>query len=191
MPASFARRQAVLQAQQLVARKPVYLDTETTGMGPLDEIVEICVLDENGDALVNTLVRPRGKIASSAASIHGISDALVREAPAWPEVWPAVQAALAGRTVAIYNAEFDVRMLQQTHRVYGLQPGPRDWREACVMLLYAQFRGERGRRPGSYRWHALEDARRQCGLALPAAHRARADALLARAVLLHIGSAER
>jgi hypothetical protein len=36
-------------------------------------------------------------------------------------------------------------------------------------------------RAGNYRWHSLDDARWQCGLDLPNAHRAQADTLLARA----------
>jgi DNA polymerase III epsilon subunit-like protein len=52
------------------------------------------------------------------------------------------------------------------------------------MKLYAQFRGEANSRTRGYRWHSLDDARAQCGLDLPNAHRARADTLLARALLL-------
>ena len=45
-------------------------------------------------------------------------------------------------------------------------------------------------RAGNYRWHSLDDARGQCGLDLPNAHRAHADTLLARAVL-HFVAAQR
>jgi hypothetical protein len=56
------------------------------------------------------------------------------------------------------------------------------------MKLYARFRGDWNSRAGSYRWYSLDDARWQCGLELPNAHRAHADTLLARAVLNFIAA---
>ena len=40
-----ARKEAVLLARQWLAKKPVYFDTETTGISPHDVIVEISVVD--------------------------------------------------------------------------------------------------------------------------------------------------
>jgi DNA polymerase-3 subunit epsilon len=54
------------------------------------------------------------------------------------------------------------------------------------MRLYAQFYGEWDPMRNSYRWQKLEDAGRQCGIAMPNSHRALEDALLAKAVLEHI-----
>ena len=88
-----------------------------------------------------------------------------------------------GRLVAIYNAPFDLRMIEQSHRAHGLAGRPRvDAR--CLMELYARFRGDWSGRRGGYRWHRLEDAGWQCGIEQKQAHRARADAWLASAVLL-------
>ena len=56
------------------------------------------------------------------------------------------------------------------------------------MKLYAQFRGDWNPRARDYRWYSLDDARWQCGLELPNAHRACADTLLARAVLQFIAA---
>jgi uncharacterized protein YprB with RNaseH-like and TPR domain len=39
-----ARREAILVAQQKIARDPLYLDTETTGLGPFDEVVELSII---------------------------------------------------------------------------------------------------------------------------------------------------
>jgi hypothetical protein len=56
------------------------------------------------------------------------------------------------------------------------------------MDLYARWRGEPGFREGSFKWHRLEDAGRQCGLAPVTLHRAHGDATLARGVLHHVAS---
>ncbi|HQF69216.1 MAG TPA: hypothetical protein PL171_06005, partial [Anaerolineaceae bacterium] len=45
-------------ARQILALKPVYLDTETTGIGSVDEIVEISVIDHDGAQLFSKLVKP-------------------------------------------------------------------------------------------------------------------------------------
>jgi DNA polymerase-3 subunit epsilon len=115
----------------------------------------------------------------------------VAEAPTWPEIWPQVEAALAGRRVAIYNAEFDLKMLKNSHRKYHLRwafPGEASF---CVMKLYAQFYGEWNYTYGSYRWQKLEEAARQCKIEVKGAHRARADALMARSVLQYMAERKR
>ena len=59
MRAASSRQLAILQAQAHLARQPLYLDTETTGLGRSAEIVDICIVDDAGQVLVDTLVRPR------------------------------------------------------------------------------------------------------------------------------------
>ncbi|NTU63010.1 MAG: 3'-5' exonuclease [Chloroflexi bacterium] len=181
------RRAAIAQAQIELNKKPVYLDTETTGLKDHDQIVEICLLDHDGSIAFESLVKPTVNIPLDATRVHHITDALVSAAPAWPEIWPQVETLLAERRIAIYNAEYDLRLLKQSHRVHGLV-----WSTPlsyfCIMKLYAQFRGDWNSRAGNYRWHSLDDARWQCGLNLPNAHRAHADTLLARAVLHHVAA---
>jgi DNA polymerase-3 subunit epsilon len=188
---SQARKGAILQAQLEVQHRPVYLDTETTGLETADQIVEICILDDNGRTLINSLVRPRNKIPAAAMRIHGITDEMVANAPAWPELWPQVEAALAGRRVAIYNAEFDLTMLKQTNRKYHLRWAFPGAASLCVMKLYAQFYGEWNYFYGSYRWQKLPEAARQCKVTVKGAHRARADALMARGVLHYMADRKR
>ena len=36
----------------------VYLDTETTGVADDDEMVELTILDDDGEPLINTLIKP-------------------------------------------------------------------------------------------------------------------------------------
>ncbi len=169
-------------ARQILEMRPLYLDTETTGLDQSAEIVEIAVLDSDGSPLFQSLVRPTQPIPPEAMRIHGINDEMVRAAPPWIIVWQSLRPLLNNRLVAVYNAEFDLRMMQQSHSRYR-QP----WRERithhCIMKLYAEFRGESNRQRSAFRFHSLEDAGRQLGIPLPNSHRAVDDALLARAVL--------
>lgn len=188
-PASDRRRNVIAQARQLVELKPVILDTETTGLDKTAEIVDISIVDIDGSVLFESLVRPTRPIPADVIRIHHITDAMVSKAPTWPVIWPEIRACIIGRVLAIYNQEFDVRMMKQTHAVYRLP-----WREMlktqCVMQLYARFRGEWDPRHASYRLFSLEAAGKQCGIDLPNSHRATADSLLTRAVLLYMAEAD-
>ena len=177
---------AIKRAQELLARQPLFLDTETTGTTTTSEIVEICILDHEGNVLIDSLVKPRRKIPPDATRLHGISNDIVMNAPAWTELWPQVEASLSTRTVGIYNAEFDLRLIKQTHLQSGLTWQSLNASAACLMKLYAEFHGDWDRTRGGYRWQSLAEAGRQCGIALPNAHRAKADTLLAREILLYM-----
>ena len=182
---SDARRNAILLARAEIDRKPIYLDTETTGLDPTDQIVEICIADDSGQVLVDSLVKPTSSIPFSARLIHGITDEMVQTAPAWRELWPQIEAVLTDRRIAIYNAEFDLRLMKQTHRQHHMPWQSQSLSSFCIMQLYAQFYGEWDSYHGSYRWQNLDRAIQQCAITgLGArAHRARPDTLAARAIL--------
>ncbi len=185
MPSS--RYEAIQTAREFLNNAPVFLDTETTGIGPNDNIVEIAIIDTDGQVLFDSLVKPVGKIAPDARAVHGISEGMVASAPSWKEVWSAVEAVLEGRWVGIYNAEFDLRMMQQSHQRHWMPwTSPAGMQPFCIMKLYALFYGEWNPRRRNYRWHSLDRAGQQCQIPLPNSHRAKADALLTREVFLHM-----
>lgn len=182
------RRQAVQSAREILEARPVYLDTETTGLDPRAEVIEICILDSDGRVLVDRLVRPTIPIPPDATRVHGIRNAMVAGEPSWEEVWPEVAHALSGRVIAIYNADYDMARMRQSHRSHRL-----DWHEPegpihCLMKLYAQYHGEWDAARRSFRWLSLDQAARRCGIRLPQRHRARQDAELARSVLEYVAA---
>ena len=176
------RAAAIARARLILADRPLYLDTETTGLDARAEIVEIALIDHDGSVLLDSLVKPTRRIPWDATKVHHISDAMVADAPTWAELWPQVQALLNGRRVGIYNAEFDLRMIAQSHGAYKVADTAAGSNAFCIMKLYAEFFGERGGY-GNFKWQSLDKAARQCGIGLPNSHRAGADALLARTVL--------
>ena len=190
MPFKEDRLKAIQFAKKKILGKPLYLDTETTGLSDWDEIVEISILDHNGVVLFDSLVRPTRRISADAIAIHGITDDMVQDAPRWIDIWPEVEAVLRGRQIAIYNADFDIRMIHQSHNVHRVSsiPLPRDY--FCIMKLYAQFYGAWNYTRRSFQWQSLENAGKQCGIPLPHTHRAKGDAALARAVLHHIANSQ-
>lgn len=186
---SSIKQQAILTARQYIEKKPVYLDTETTGLTNQDEIVEIAIIDHDGSTLFEELVKPRKAIPIEAQNIHGITDAMVANARTFPVMWQSIRPKLINRQVGIYNTEFDLRMMQQSYEIYKLS-----WREKInafdILVLYAQFFGEWDPRYRRYRYQSLEKAGKQCNILLPNSHRAKDDALLTRELLHYMANSE-
>ncbi len=176
------RDQVISLARQKIEQKPVYIDTETTGLNRSDEIVEISIIDHDGSLILNKLVKPSQPIPPDVEKIHGISNKMVQTTQAWPILWPTIRNHLYGRVIAAYNAPFDQRMMEQSHARYRLP-----WRENLefldVLTLYSEYRGEWDQAHNSYRIFKLEEAGSFFNVPLPNAHRSTADALLTRAVL--------
>jgi DNA polymerase-3 subunit epsilon len=181
-----AHRRAQGQARRILQSRPLFLDTETTGLGSEAQIVEIALVDPDGSVLFESLVRPLAPIPPDATAIHGITNAMVAGAPDWRSVWSKVGPLLTGERIAIYNAEFDLRMMRSAHRRAGLAWTLPSDRFVCLMELYAEFRGDWNPIRRSYRWHSLEAAAQQCALPLANRHRAAQDAALARQLLEHM-----
>ena len=160
--------------------RAVYLDTETTGLRPGSDVVEIAVIDATGAPLIDTLVRPRNPIPPDAAAIHGISNEMVADAPTWPEVFPDLQRVLEGRRVIVYNAAYDWSIVDALVDIHGLPPLTGGWQ--CAMEIYAVVHGEWNSRTGNYRWQQLNLAAKRFQHN-PGGHRAMADAEVCRLVV--------
>lgn len=180
---SQARTDAVEIARKLLAQKPVFMDTETTGTKELDVVIEVGIVDWDGSTLYETLVKPNRSIPMDAARVHGITDAKVAWSPNWAAVWPEVTAALKGRSLGMYNEEFDLRMLRQSCGLNGIPWQPPYAQHFCVMKLFAQYFGEWDSRKGNYKWQRLSFAGQHFNIPEPNSHRATDDALLTKLVL--------
>jgi DNA polymerase III subunit epsilon len=174
------------KAKALLSSHPVFLDTETTGMGPQAEVIEICIIDTDGSVLLESLLKPTVPISLEAQKVHGLSEADLRDAPTFAALLPEITRVLEGRHVVIYNAAYDIPIMLQSALAHGLD-GNIITNSHCAMLLYAEFVGYWDDFRGGYRWHKLINAARRCGIVLPPRlHRARADAEITRQLLLHM-----
>jgi DNA polymerase-3 subunit epsilon len=177
-------------AREILDGKPVFLDTETTGLGGDAEIVEVCVIDTDGTVLLDTLVQPCKPIPPEATAVHGITNEMVATAPVFAEVWAQLEPLLRGRPVVIYNAGYDRALLAQTLKCSGIDSDLSAWLDTrCCMEMYAEFWGDWSDWHQSYRWQRLSAAAQQQHISLPEdIHRARADAEMCRQ-LLHVMAA--
>ena len=154
-----AHANATTWARFLLARDPnswIILDTETTGLGPQAEVVQIGVINGRGDVLMdNVLVRPKGRIEPDAARIHHITEETVKNAPSFLEVLPQLQDIARNKLLVIYNAEYDLRLLAQSAQAHNAMPYLPYGGCDCAMLRYAEWVGEWNDYHNSFRWQKL------------------------------------
>ncbi len=165
--------------QEWLANDPLFLDTETTGLDERAEIVELAVVNVEGEALIDTLIKPTSLIPPEATGLHGISNEMVAAAPDWYDIYPKVRSLLCGRNIIAYNAPFDARMLAQDCAFYRLQPIQANW--FCAMQMYK-------RHTHNHKWVKLAKAAAECGVELPEqTHRALADTLMCLGIVREVG----
>ncbi len=186
---SLTRQRAIEVARKVCAARPVYVDTETTGLNRSDEIIEISIVDDDGSVLLESLVKPSQPIPPDSTRVHGITNEDVQNARAWPVIWPQIRSVLFGRLIVFYNEEFDMRMMQQSHGRYNL-PWKEKFTTFDLLKLYAEYRGEWDSQRRSYKYHSLDAAGKHSKIILPNAHRATADTLLTRALLHYIAESQ-
>jgi len=92
------------------------IDTETTGFGKTDRLVEIALVLVEGNEIVQeweTLINPERDISNS--NIHGITPELVSLAPTFAEINSELSKFIDGAIMVSHNISFDQKMLQQEY----------------------------------------------------------------------------
>ncbi len=133
------------------------LDTETTGLGPSDEILELAIVDLQGNTLLNTRLKPTCSISSAALSVHRINEEVLRDAPRLADIWSDAWVLLKDRKIVTYNASFDQAKLLRSCRVNGISTLSQLGNWYCAMQAYADLWRQSGYY-GSYTWQSLSKA---------------------------------
>jgi len=160
----------------------VSFDTETTGVSGTSEVVEFCMIDgDNGNVLIDTLVKPVGMMHPKAQEIHGISMEELDDAPDWLEVEQQIRLSSAGRVGVMYNANFDLKMMIQSSNVRGVKADISFGFDNffCAMLEYSKRIKIQDFFRKSHKWVKLSQACALEGIEVSETlHRAKADAML-------------
>lgn len=81
-----------LKPRHMDRRRVLFFDLELTGVYDHDEIISVSICDGTGETLMDTLVKPRHKKKwNRTEKIHGISPAMVQDAPYLDELVPRIK----------------------------------------------------------------------------------------------------
>lgn len=138
----------------------IVFDLETTGMyAPDDEVLQISIIDGDGNTLINQYVHPGWtKSWSKAQNIHGISPETVADAPYAYELIPCVKGIFqSAHTLISYNGDFDLEFLNY----WGIDASGK--KHIDVMDEFAPIYAEWDEKHGGYRWQKLVTCARYYG----------------------------
>ncbi|WP_349648863.1 exonuclease domain-containing protein [Candidatus Parabeggiatoa sp. HSG14] len=182
LPNDSSRTKIILPAARNVwDRKPVFLDTETTGLYNTDEVIEIAVIDYDGTIIIDTLIKPTIKIPYQATQVHGISNEMVEFKPSFTDIWYTLSKILENRPIVGHNLSFDLRLIKQTAAKYRLFL-KKEPQENCTLKMYKVFQKMANLQGES----KLEEATKKCGISFTNAHRAAADTEVTRQLLMYM-----
>ncbi|MCL1796257.1 MAG: PolC-type DNA polymerase III, partial [Clostridia bacterium] len=148
----------------------VVLDFETTGLSPRnDRVVEVGAAKLVGDTVVeelSLLINPGIPIPQRSTDVHKITDAMIREKPAFADIADQLLGFIGDAALAAHNAPFDMAFLEEELGRCGLcWKGP-----AIDTLTFARKALPQLKR------HRLSDLCRHLNIKQDNAHRALDDA---------------
>ena len=153
----------------------VILDTETTGINSDARIIELTVIDLEGNVLFSSLFNTGEPLPEKIPELTGITDAMLEGQPAFMEKAEEIRDLLQGRTIIAWNASFDRQRLWEEFARIGMPVYTGEWRDAMELYAYASGRQKK--------WCKLIVAKQEMGIGESQEHRATADCLDTLAVL--------
>lgn len=175
-------------AQIILANKDhfVVLDTETTTWAndPSCEVVQLAIVDLDGNALFNQRIKPHQTTVSlSAAKVHGITDEMLVNEKHIEDYLPYIRDAIQGKYIIAYNAAFDEPALANAFRHAKIEAVPvAGWQ--CAMIQYTKhnpnklYKKGRSKDKGGAKWKLTEAVEQQRMLAREDAHDALANVIM-------------
>ncbi|MCP5369876.1 MAG: DNA polymerase III subunit epsilon [Rickettsiaceae bacterium] len=108
--------------------REIILDTETTGLNPLDghRIIEIGCLEMIDKVLTGQefhyYINPQRNVPQDAYNIHGISSEFLVDKPLFSNIVDDFLSFINGATLVIHNAKFDIGFINHELSLLGKMP---------------------------------------------------------------------
>jgi len=131
--------EAEAEAEEKAEEVGLYiLDTETTGLGKEDVIIEISVFDMIQRRTFTRLVSPNGQ-KNWAENVNNISQAALATAPSWSTVYDELLEWMGEKKTHIiyaHNAHFDHRMFSQTCEKARIEEPNKSFLWVCSLAFF-------------------------------------------------------
>ncbi len=128
--------------------REIVLDTETTGMDPVDghKLVEIgCVELENHIPTGRTYhqyINPERDVPAEAAAVHGLTQERLKDEPTFGEIVGDFLDFLGTDSkLVIHNAEFDMKFINAELKIFGFPPPDNKRVIDTLMMARQKFPG--------------------------------------------------
>ena len=161
-----------------MAKRPIFYDTETTGVKPdKDRIIEIAAYDPVQDRTFEALINPGVPIPKEASAIHHITDDMVKEAPSFKVVGADFASFCEGDVVLIAhnNDAFDLPFIRNEFERNELSFPT--WPYIDSLKVSRKYRPDLAR-------HSLQHLRSYHGIPANQAHRALDDVIILHRVFM-------
>ena len=92
----------------------IFVDTETTGLGPEDRLIQLAFTTNKGE-LLDMRFNPGRPISFEAMAVHHITEEMVKDMPAFKgsQGYADLVTRLENHIFVAHNAPFDLRMLER------------------------------------------------------------------------------
>ena len=156
-------------------------DTETNGLSLGNEnkkdnleIVELALVDLNGNTVYHSLFKPEKGISSTLSIVNNITNEMLETAPKWKDEWSKIQKLMNGKSIIGFNIDnFDVNALDVSCARYDIP-----FKDTCnfktvdIMPMFIKFTNLFTLTYSKSMFIKQEVARNICGLETKQTHRA-------------------
>lgn len=150
------RREACQWAAEMLKKNFLILDTETTGLTPGHEIVEVAVVDSHGRRRFESRVNPTVEMTGEAFRTHGIHPTALMLAPRMEDIEFGLKDTLrAAEVILVFHPTFDREKINQSFHARHLPPLDESLPFADVQYQYARYIGKWDDKRNDFKWQKL------------------------------------
>jgi DNA polymerase III epsilon subunit-like protein len=136
-----------------------FADCETTGLKN-PEIIEIAIIDNQGETVYTGYFNPKTAIEPGAQVVHGISAEFLADKPSFEACFEELRDVIKSKKLVFFNKEFDIRALKTTCELHAVSFDDLNLTFDCAMVDAAKLLGS----PSGSGRISLQNALKYAGL---------------------------
>lgn len=143
----------------------ITIDTESTGLEPQDQIIQLSIINLNNEVLFNQYFKPTVEIHPDARKVHGISPEFLSDKPHFDDFKDTIVSLLNEKFIIGYKVGFDMGMLDR-QLGHKMESNPLYRLRGVIDLIevYAEYHGEPSSKGDYFKWQKLTTALKNLGI---------------------------